>query len=208
MEWGRDAVKAIKIMTEIIKKIILSIFGLSGSNSCGESAYWKHKDNTLIIYGKGKMSDFGSSSQDNKIPSCRPWSLDVIKNTKRIVIKNGITHIGDYSFWGFEINDIVIADSVKSIGYCSLFFCKPEEDSNMIDLFIPDSVKSISPVAFSGNIRSIRVPESMEKVSYTSICNISGLEEIQFSGTKEQWDSLWINELVKPCNVIFYKMGT
>ena len=72
---------------------------------------YDEKTFTLTVSGTGDMTDY---TQNNY--SSRPWFV-YADATKRVVVENGIKHIGAYSFAKFsELEEVVLPDSVTSIG--------------------------------------------------------------------------------------------
>ena len=73
------------------------------------------KDGTLTISGKGRMKDLRGSD--------RPWHeyRDAITE---IVIKNGVTSIGNSTFEGCaNLTSITISNSVTEVGGCAFSGC-------------------------------------------------------------------------------------
>ena len=79
------------------------------SGTCGATAYWTLSDTGyLLIYGEGAMTDYTSATT-------MPW-YSYLSQIKTIII-SGITHIGNYAFYGCTaLISITIPDSVTSIG--------------------------------------------------------------------------------------------
>ena len=69
------------------------------SGSCGANVkYELYDDYTLRIYGNGTMYNFDVWGDDEPHPTSVPW----VKEREKIgtvVIDNGVTHIGDNSFY-------------------------------------------------------------------------------------------------------------
>ena len=63
---------------------------------------------------------------------------------KKVVYSDSVTSIPDNAFWGNRLTDLVIPDSVTSIG-------KGAKYNLLMQVVIPDSVTSIGDDAFSGN---------------------------------------------------------
>ncbi len=78
---------------------------------CGNNVYYEYKDYTLTIYGKGEMYD-----------SIRPYWWDVNDLVSSIIVKEGVTRIGDEAFSGFyNLQNVTIASSVKEIGNAAFY---------------------------------------------------------------------------------------
>ena len=67
---------------------------------------WSLDDNgTLTISGNGAMKDYYSTES-------LPWGNTI----EKVIIKNGVTAIGNYTFDGCALKNVYIPDSVTSIG--------------------------------------------------------------------------------------------
>ena len=87
---------------------------------------------TLILDGKGPMANFESSA---------PWSY---YSYSKIIIKKGITSIGDHAFsLAFVPDDFSIPDHITYIGDCAFLY------SGLKSISIPASVTSIGERAFA-----------------------------------------------------------
>ena len=78
---------------------------------CGDSLFWKIDDaGTLTISGTGDMYNYTDSKP-------APWQSDIGK-IKKLVLKEGVTSIGDYAFYPYKYSsvDITIPESLKKIG--------------------------------------------------------------------------------------------
>ena len=96
---------------------------------------------TLIIRGKGAMPDH--SPLDNPESGEASVYNSTIKN---VIIEEGITSIGLYSFSKFVLlENIVIPDSLTTINSSAFQHCP-----NLRSITIPASVTSIDPEAFTG----------------------------------------------------------
>lgn len=100
------------------------VFGNSPDyGQCGETTYWSVDGDTLTISGTGAMEDY---------PVIYPqWT---IYDYSKLVIEDGITHIGQYSFYETYYS----RESLKTVGECHL---------NTV--YIPASVEEIGPDAFA-----------------------------------------------------------
>ena len=107
----------------------------------GANVTWTlDSEGTLTLSGKGAMKSFGTV--DDYGPRPMWYASDSVK---KIVIENGITTIGNETFYGCEaLTSVAIPDSVTSIGRYAFAYC-----SKLESITIPDSVISIDSMAFS-----------------------------------------------------------
>ena len=98
------------------------------SGVCGNEVEWKLTgDGILTISGKGAMYDYRELTA--------PWS-DVREKVYQVIVSEGITQIGNYSFYDcYRMKDVDIADTVEYIGDYAFSACDALET-----LQIPDSV--------------------------------------------------------------------
>ncbi|MCD8353641.1 MAG: leucine-rich repeat domain-containing protein, partial [Clostridiales bacterium] len=63
----------------------------ASSGTCGANLTWTYSSGTLTISGTGDMTDWSSSSNV-------PWYSSYHTSITQVVIKSGVTSIGDYAF--------------------------------------------------------------------------------------------------------------
>ena len=117
---------------------------------------------TLSDYGTLTISgtDMPNYENTNKTITT-PWYPQRIK-IKKIVIKNGVTNIGDFAFNGCSnLTSVTIPNSVRSIGSNTFSYC-----SNLASITIQNSVTSIGNNAFSYclSLASITIPNSATSI--------------------------------------------
>ncbi len=107
---------------------------------CGDNITWLlNSDGVLTLSGSGDMYDFASWGYDPQ-----PWEA-YAEDIKSVVIENGITSIGDESFYDCtNLTEINIPDSVTSIGDLSFSGC-----DNLCDITIPESVTTVGMAILS-----------------------------------------------------------
>ena len=82
------------------------------ANEPPHSVEWNIENGVLTIKGNGAMDNFRTESD-------APWN-DKKSEITKIVIEEGITHIGNMAFYGLKnVTDVKIASSVESIGLCA-----------------------------------------------------------------------------------------
>lgn len=118
------------------------------SGQCGDNAHWILNENgTLTIQGWGDMwSEYTINNTHSYLP---PWH-DYVKDIKNIVVKPGITSIGDYRFYLCQYaQTATIPDTVTSIGRMAFYSCMA-----LKELSVPDSVIYLNEGSF-GNCSSL-----------------------------------------------------
>ena len=141
--------------------------------SCGASAYWVlGNDGQLLIYGTGPMSDF------NDYDAPQPWK-DLRSNITSVVIRDGITKLGGYSFYGCEnLSEVSIPGSVKLIAYHAFYGC-----TGLTSLALPEGLLSIGEYAFSGSgITTLALPTSVKLLGANAFQNAASLQQVVFYG--------------------------
>lgn len=148
-------------MKKILSLIILSVFCLNAINA---GVTWEvSEDSTLTITGTGDMDDSA------------PWYWKR-KSIKYVVIKEGVTSIGDDAFDNCScLTSITIPNSVTSIGDRAFYGC-----SSLTSITIPNSVTSISNAAFErcSNLTSVTIPNSVTSIGNTAFQYCSGITSI------------------------------
>ena len=136
------------------------------SGKCGANVkYELYDDYTLRIYGNGTMYNFDVWADEEPHPTSVPW----VKEREKIgtvVIDNGVTHIGDNSFYSCSsLTKVTIPNSVTSIGDFAFDNC-----SGLTSVTIPNSVTSIGGSAFSycSSLAHVTIPNGIASIeSYT-----------------------------------------
>ena len=136
------------------------------------TAKWTLKNRTLTISGTGNMKlSMGSNGED--------WYNSKYTNAiEKVVIKDGITNIGEYAFYNcINLTNVSIPEGVTSIGLRAFSGC-----SSLTNITIPEGVTSIGLEAFSGcsSLTNITIPEGVTFIeSGSTFYGCSSLEEIQ-----------------------------
>ena len=110
------------------------------SGICGDNLYWELAESgVLTIFGTGDMYNYTEEM-------LAPWS-DYLLEIKELVIADTVTSIGDFAFCNcYYVNDVVIPDSVTVIGDSAFSWCH-----DLVDVIIGDGVTSIGANAFYRN---------------------------------------------------------
>ena len=148
-------------------------FTAATSGTCGENAVWAFdgETGTLTISGTGAMYDRIYDSAYHPAP----W-IGYSDSIREVVISNGITYIGNGSFWDCDsINSIEIPNSIISIGGSAFYNC-----SSLAEVTIPKGVVSIGDCAFAGcsSITEITIPVSVTYIGQSAFYDCTSLTRI------------------------------
>lgn len=129
----------------------------------------------------------------------------------RVVIPEGVTAIGEEAFsYCRNLSEVVIPASVNTIGWDAFADTPWQENQgdypvvngilikyqgvDVGSVVVPNGVWAIADGAFYGNsnIRSIVIPASVTRIGWEIFSN-SYLAEVNFGGTREQWDAVYID---------------
>lgn len=134
------------------------------SGTMGLDIQWSFdpESGTLTFSGTGDMTDYDSEH-------LKPWdsrSNPCIGYITKVVVKDGITSVGDYAFSDFHnnhIGDVELADSVKKIGENAFSGC-----NELTQINYPTSLASIGYSAFT-DCAMLENPEFPDTANFTEI---------------------------------------
>ena len=129
------------------------------SGNCGASGdnltWILDNDGTVTISGNGAMEDY-------VWPYTGPWNNAAYRHDgltiKKVVITDGVTHIGDHAFeYSSDLNTLQLADSVTSIGDYAFYSCGIEK------LNLPAKLTNIGEFGFSdcNSLQAVTFPASV-----------------------------------------------
>ena len=123
----------------------------------------------LAISGAGNMKDWSPSS------SC-PWYGSYSDKIKYAVIEDGVTTIGDSTFYNCAtLSDVTVPESITSVGNSAFYGCESLESIN-----IPEGVSRIGGYAFYGclNLTSVSIPSTVASIGSCAFKNCSRLSTL------------------------------
>ena len=165
-----------------------------GKGMCGLNVNWAMTaDGTLTISGKGRISNYDYDDNDYA-----PW-YTCRKYIKSVVIKSGVTGIGNCAFYycdaltgvtipntvtaiGDEafhnceaLTSVTIPNSVTTIGDGAFYYCEA-----LTSVTIPNSVTSIGWSAFSGctSLTSVTIPNSVTSINGGAFSGCTSLTSV------------------------------
>lgn len=135
--------------------------------TCGSKAKWYYKDNTLIIYGEGVITE-------------DTWhKSNIVINT--VVIDSGITKLGNNMFSGLgsevgkNIENFYIADGLEEIGSSTFVNC-----DCLSEIVLPPSLYFIDGYTFAScdSLKKIYMTDGVEKIGDSAFTGCKSLESI------------------------------
>ena len=194
---GRDYRKVCALFCFLImkKKILLIILCTFCMNAIHAEITWNLSDDGTLTISGTDMPDYTSTETVEAngaiVYTCSsPWDSKRNK-IRNVVIKNGVTRIGNYAFkycknltsitipnsvinigenvccYCTELKSVTIPNSVTSIGKRAFFCC-----SKLTSITIGNSVTSIEEATFYGcnNLTSITIPNSVKTIEGWGFC--------------------------------------
>ena len=147
------------------------------SGSCGKNVnYELYDDYTLRIFGKGAMYNYNYIYTPQRMYSDTPWSSWDSK-IKSVVIEDGVTRIGAYTFCFMEsLTEVNIPNTVTSIGRSAFQYC-----TALKKIKIPNSVTSIGAYAFMqcSSLAEVNIPDGLGTIDEGVFDQCSSLAQIE-----------------------------
>ena len=138
---------------------------------------WDLSGGTLTISGKGEMVDYTDAHM-------APW-YDTADAINRIVVKDGVTSIGDLAFYGCsKVASVTLPSSVTSIGDRAFKQC-----SSMTSLSFPQGLTSIGEAAFEecGKLRGLSLPSGLTSIDDYAFYRCTGLSSVTIPESVEHF---------------------
>lgn len=150
--------KLVVFLSAVVVLTGMMCFGVSAlepTGQCGDNVYWNYNEVTgeLVISGEGDMENFGYLAA-NPFYS----SGSVIRS---VIIEEGITSIGSVTFYGQEVEKVVLPKSLKQLGVYSFYGC-----DNLTEIVLPDGLEIIGSYAFEecDNLETVIIPDSIIEI--------------------------------------------
>lgn len=142
--------------------------------TCGNDAKWTlDNKGTLTISGTGAMKNYTYKSE-------MPW-YKYISQIKNVSIKEGITSIGDYAFYGMpNLTKVTIPKGTTTVGEYAFKNC-----TALNDIQLPTTLKKLGQSAFYGcsALKQIDIPEGIYTIWGYTFKNCTSLAKITLPST-------------------------
>ena len=151
----------------------------------GDNLFWSlDNDGLLVISGEGGMDSLLSLEEgEEETRAWRPY----ISSIKSVVIKPGVTGIGDEAFRGCnKLERVTIPEGVKSIGWRAFEGC-----SSLWSMAFPESLTSIDYRAFwdCNSLTSVEIPAGVTDIGYTVFSWCGELKNITVNADNQNYAS-------------------
>lgn len=154
---------------------------------------WSFDSGVLKISGTGEMEDFTKD-----VPT--PWQ-ELKNEITKIEIAEGITKVGDWSFWGLSnLRDVSFSSTVEVIGERAFYECTELEY-----LKFGDSIKTIETGAFNSCQSIIRIEfgQGLELIEKSAFMNLPKLTSVTIPENVKHLDNWVFNGCTKLESVYF-----
>jgi len=144
---------------------------------CSNGILWHlSTEGLLTVDGVGAIEDYASGTA--------PWNI-FLAPVREIVISEGITRIGAYSFYDLYAKKVTIPGSCVSIGDKAFKDC-----SLLQTVVIPNGVKEIGREAFCDckALSEITISTSVDTLGYRAFNNSAESTTVYYAGSKNEWN--------------------
>ena len=145
--------------------LLLPSFALDGADG---NIRWELSAGTLTLSGRGEMRDYTDAHM-------APW-LDSASAIKRIVVKEGITSIGDLAFYNCDkALFVALPESVTKIGNRAFKNC-----FSLVGIRLPKSLETIGEASFEAcaALKSLDMPQDLRSIGNYAFINCTALSTV------------------------------
>ena len=167
-------------ITELTMPVSAKIYhggGYSGKGCTFDGC--KNIKKITLTKGNGRVQDYGTSDSSSATNTLYRYTPSFISrdSLKELIIEDGVTGIGDYTFYGCTyLRNVTLPDSVTSIGDYTFYDC-----AKIDKITLPDNVTSIGDYAFYGctNLGNITLPDSVKSIGAYAFSGCKNLERLE-----------------------------
>ncbi len=170
-----------------------SLFGATiAEGDCGDGTVWNFStDSVLTIGGTGSIADYSARLDV-------PWYTPYAKSIRKIVVEEGVTHIGNYAFADCRATEVDLPEGLESIGNYAFRYCH-----NISRIDLPASLVEIGKFAFDQtNLDTVFLSaETPPTIGTNAFVNSSDINS-DIAGTTSNVDELAFPFLAVPPTAI------
>lgn len=157
------------------------ITGNCGASGSEASVIWSLDANGILtISGKGAMGDYKATGSG---ATYSPWN-NYRGNIKKVVVNEGVTHIGAFACVGnfpnqySQLTEVTLPESVTSIGRAAFNGC-----DKLSGITLPGKLEAIGDSAFGGcaALSGVSIPDSVTTIGQYAFANCTGLTSVKLS---------------------------
>ena len=165
------------------------------SGTCGEDVTWSLNRETgvMTISGTGAMESYTST---NNVP----WK-DYRDEIKSLVVKNGVTEIGQYAFW--KCKNLSTVDCAKSVSVIASHAFQYSGLSGVLDIYASGGNLTLDSYAFADTEITRTKHVSFKKIDPTAFKNCAS-----FVGFGEDDSVTYMSDNYIAVNGVLYKTDT
>ncbi len=170
------------------------LFAETQSGSCGELATWIFEGNTLTISGSGPTTNHGAPFS---IYETYPEWQELKDKIKHVIVCDGITSIGDFSFYKYPaLESVTLPEGLTRIGNYTFFGCSLLKKVNFPETLkrIGDPLLNYQSNGFSfyscTSLEEICLPEGLEVISGGSFNGCVSLRDVYWNSVNCKADVL------------------
>lgn len=165
------------------------------SGKCGNNLSWNFDEYSgkLTVSGKGKMTNYSNFTNV-------PW-YDIKQYITDIVIDESVESIGDYAFYYCTyVDNIKIGKKVNRIGKFAFSYC-----TNLEKIVIPSSVKTMDSITFAhcSYLRNVVINSGLKSIPSTCFLECENLKTITIPKSVEKIDPGAFSDCYS-LNTVFY----
>lgn len=197
-----------------MKKFVSIILAVALVLSLGATAFadYNYKAVNWELSKKGVLTISGYGDMPDYTKKAAPWSKDAGK-IKKVIIEDGITHIGAEAFEYCEnLTEVVVASTVESFGDYAFYHCKNLKTINFPDILeeigaycfdhcaklktavVPDGMDEVPDCAFNccTSLETIVIHDSVEKIGEGAFNACTSLKTVYYCGSAWDWSEIEI----------------
>lgn len=165
-----------ELLRRVYRNIDFDPQSLPDNGTCGEEITWRVSQDgkTLTISGSGSMIDYAMNGTEPE------WHWRWSTSIEKVIIEEGITHIGNYAFYYFEnLTEVSLPMSLETVGSSAFRKC-----GNLNSVHFENRLKSIQDRAFAECV-------SLKEISFLSVPQLESSCFQNVSATVTYVEKLW-----------------